>query len=166
MIDKFMITGWLGDISNPVLEHHYSVVQALALEQKQPDEAPLTLKPIPRMMSEEGDAVIRDFVSAVEAVTGGSAQSKLAVEAEKKAARADAKRKKDQAPIESAVAALAKGEPYDFKTWWKQEALDYVPKLTVDELKAYLKNFKISSTGKKKAELLEAVTDHIKKNMG
>ncbi|CAH1785312.1 unnamed protein product [Owenia fusiformis] len=128
------------DIENPALQTHYANLEALALDRDAPDSVQDLTLPDERGITKRAGKIIEEFKELVfpEGYTPG------------------AKRKATPA---GGAAKKAKAESQDIDI--RKEAEDgKLGKLTVPVLKEAVKNLKIKTTGTKKADLIDAITDH------
>lgn len=151
IVEKLTVKG-LPRVSNPTLQHHYRVIQAIALSE--PEPAPVEDLLLP---DEEGMAKFAPLIShfAQEAREIGEAAR---AEIEPPAPR---KRKAAAADGEEGAKRAKPAEPdYASIDWQVQLDNDTLKKLTVPTLKVYCRHHKLPLSGAK-AELLERVTDHL-----
>eukprot|EP00933_Yihiella_yeosuensis_P004334 TRINITY_DN108705_c0_g1_i1.p1 TRINITY_DN108705_c0_g1~~TRINITY_DN108705_c0_g1_i1.p1 ORF type:complete len:632 (-),score=135.40 TRINITY_DN108705_c0_g1_i1:409-2265(-) len=146
VVDSLTLEGFVpGCAENPVLQKHYAAVQALALGEEQPEETVDVLQPDAETLATKAP-IIEAWKAAIDAIVppkAAGAGAKRALEGEDGLPKAKAKREAPPAPLnmDEMRNLVNTGE---------------VDRLTVPQLKEWLKVQGVANSGKK-SELLDRV---------
>jgi len=139
---------WIGQTRNPVVQRHYDVLQAIALNLPLPSQIEDQLQPIPQLFNKpNATKALEEFYQGVEEVAGIDSAAP---------ASTTSRRKKVDADVASGDNAAA-SSPADFSAWPIDK--EFLKKKTLNELKDYLRSFKLPVSGTKDV-LIERVFNH------
>jgi ATP-dependent DNA helicase 2 subunit 1 len=145
-INAMRLDGFVpGCVDNPVLQMHYAAVQALALAEEAPEQTPDVLWPDERTLSEKAD-VLKAWKSAIDAAVPGTGAKRS------DAYGADAAFGADPFAVpRPAKAARREGPHVPLSLEQMREAVrsGEVERMSVPELRDWLKSQNVSSSGKK-----------------
>lgn len=152
---------WRNRIFNPVLQHYYGILEAYALDQKEPDIRPSTL--VPATVVGKAKSSIDDFVTEVDRLASeiAEAQALTAGAAGKKTTTSKRKRPEAGADQKGDGSGGAPAAPVDYAAWKDPSIMNNLASKTVPELKDYCRHFKLPLSGKKQ-DIIDRVTNHMK----